>query len=72
MKKNTTPRQTLTAPLPRPRFAIVAFVFIVWGVLIAGKLFWLQIVQHQHWVGIAARQQTGAFEVAPRRGVLYD
>ena len=50
----------------------MAILFIGWAVAIAGKLFWLQIVQHSHWVNIAARQQTGGFEVAPRRGVLYD
>ena len=36
------------------------------------RLAWLQVVQHQEWVSRAAKQQTGAFEVAPRRGVLYD
>jgi len=72
MKKAQAPRQTLTAPLPRPRFAFIAILFLGWAFLICGKLFWLQIVQHQVWVSRAARQQTGAFEVAPRRGVLYD
>jgi cell division protein FtsI (penicillin-binding protein 3) len=72
MKKNQAPRQTLTAPISRQRFAFVAIIFIVWSLAIGGKLFWLQIVQHPHWVNIAARQQTGTFEVAPRRGVLYD
>ena len=33
---------------------------------------WLQVFQNKLWVGRAARQQTGAFEVSPRRGVLYD
>ncbi|WP_345933306.1 penicillin-binding protein [Granulicella sp. WH15] len=32
----------------------------------------LQIFQHKMWEQRAARQQQGAFEVAPRRGVLYD
>ena len=50
----------------------MAILFIAWSLAIAGKLFWLQVVQHPHWVNLAARQQTGAFEVAPRRGVLYD
>jgi len=72
MKRNTTPRQTLTAPISRKRFALVAILFICWSLAIAGKLFWLQIVQHPHWVSVAAKQQTGGFEVAPRRGVLYD
>jgi cell division protein FtsI (penicillin-binding protein 3) len=50
----------------------VALFFCVWPLAIAGRLVWLQVVQHQAWVSRAAKQQTGAFEVAPRRGVLYD
>ena len=72
MKRTQTPRQTLTAPLSRQRFAFVAIIFICWSLAIGGKLFWLQIVKRPYWVNLAARQQTGAFEVAPRRGVLYD
>jgi cell division protein FtsI (penicillin-binding protein 3) len=65
-------RQTLTAPIRRQRFAFLAIFFILWSVAIAVRLFWVQVAQHQVWVNRAARQQTGAFEVAPRRGVLYD
>ena len=72
MKRNITPRNQLTAPLPRPRFAVVVIFFSFWALAIGGKLFWLQVVQHQAWVSRAAKQQTGGFEVAPRRGVLYD
>jgi len=72
MKRTQTPRQTLTAPISRQRFAFVAIIFICWSLAIGGKLFWLQIVKRPYWVNLAARQQTGAFEVAPRRGVLYD
>jgi len=35
-------------------------------------LFWLQIVRHREFVERAAKQQQRTFEVAPRRGVLYD
>ena len=67
-----TPRQNLTAPIQRKRFAYVALFFCFWTLLIAGRLAWLQIYQNKLWVYRAARQQTGGFEVAPRRGVLYD
>jgi cell division protein FtsI (penicillin-binding protein 3) len=50
----------------------VALFFVGWCALIGLRLGWLQVAQHGKWVGIAARQQQGAFEVAPRRGVLYD
>ena len=66
------PRQTLTAPIQRKRFAYVALAFVFWMVAIALRLVWLQVYQNHKWVSLAARQQQGSFEVAPRRGVLYD
>ena len=42
------------------------------GVPIAGRLFWLQVVRHEEFVERAQKQQQRTFEVAPRRGVLYD
>jgi cell division protein FtsI (penicillin-binding protein 3) len=46
--------------------------FIFWTLALAFRLFWLQVVRHQDFVERAARQQQRTFEVAPRRGVLYD
>jgi cell division protein FtsI (penicillin-binding protein 3) len=66
------PKETPIAPIKVRRFALVAVVFCLWPALIVGRLVLVQIVQHKHWVGIAARQQTGGYEVAPRRGLLYD
>jgi cell division protein FtsI (penicillin-binding protein 3) len=51
---------------------LICTFFLVWAVAIAGRLFWLQIVRHQDFVERAAKQQQRTFEVAPRRGVLYD
>jgi cell division protein FtsI (penicillin-binding protein 3) len=45
---------------------------LVWCALIVSKLFWLQIVRHKEFVEKAQKQQQHTFEVAPRRGVLYD
>ncbi|MGA2753522.1 MAG: penicillin-binding protein [Terracidiphilus sp.] len=59
-------------PLKRARFLLICTLFLVWAVAIAGRLFWLQIVRHQDFVERAAKQQQRTFEVAPRRGVLYD
>ncbi len=70
MKK--APRQTLTAPIRRIRFAYVALFFCFWTVLIAGRLAWLQVVRHSDFVHRAAMQQQRTFEVAPRRGMMYD
>ncbi|MDE1160955.1 MAG: penicillin-binding protein [Acidobacteriaceae bacterium] len=67
-----TSRQTLTAPIRRVRFVYVAMFFCFWTIVIALRLVWLQVIQHQHYVERAAQQQERTFEVAPRRGVLYD
>ncbi len=64
--------QIQTAPIRRSRFAIVALLFCAWTLAIALRLVWLQVVQHPLWEERATKEQTGAFEVAPRRGVLYD
>ena len=49
-----------------------ASFFCLWACAISGRLFWLQIVRHQDFVERAAKQQQRTFEVAPRRGILYD
>jgi cell division protein FtsI (penicillin-binding protein 3) len=66
------PRQTAVAPLQRKRFTYVALFFCFWMGAIGVRLVWLQVIQNKKWMGLAARQQESAFEVAPRRGVLYD
>lgn len=69
---NQAPRQTLTAPIRRIRFAQVALFFCAWTLIIALRLCWLQLVRHSDFVHRAAMQQQRTFEVAPRRGMLYD
>src|SRR5580704_15854978 len=59
-------------PLKRSRFWIVCLFFLLWTCAIAGRLFWLQVVHHQDFQERAEKQQQRTFEVAPRRGVLYD
>ncbi len=63
---------TRAVPLKRSRFWIVCLFFFLWASAIGGRLFWLQIVEHRQYLERAARQQQRTFEVAPRRGVLYD
>jgi cell division protein FtsI (penicillin-binding protein 3) len=50
----------------------VCLFFLAWAVLITGRLLWLQVVEHTVFIDRAARQQLHTFEVAPRRGMLYD
>jgi hypothetical protein len=59
-------------PLKRTRFWLICLFFFCWACAIAGALFWLQIVRHKEFVERAQKQQQRTFEVAPRRGVLYD
>jgi cell division protein FtsI (penicillin-binding protein 3) len=69
---NKAPRQTLTAPIRRIRFVYVTLFFCVWTGLIGVRLGWLQVVRHSDFVKRAALQQQRTFEVAPRRGMMYD
>lgn len=56
----------------RMRIALVLGLFIAWILVIAGRLFWLQVVEHHKFVEEALGEQQRIFEVAPHRGVLYD
>ena len=67
--RNNPPR---VIPLPRARFWLICLFFLFWACAIAFRLFMLQIVRHKEYVERADRQQQRTFEVAPRRGVLYD
>jgi cell division protein FtsI (penicillin-binding protein 3) len=58
--------------LKRVRFSIICLFFLSWAILIAARLFWLQVVHHGEFLERAKQQQQRTFDVAPRRGVLYD
>ncbi len=62
----------IRTPMRRARVFAVAGFFLFWSVLILGRLFWLQVVKSPEWVARAATQQQRTFQVAPRRGILYD
>lgn len=70
--QTSTFKQPLSAPIRRVRFVTVAGFFVFWASLIVFKLVWLQVVRHHEFVERAQKQQQRTFEVAPRRGVLYD
>jgi cell division protein FtsI (penicillin-binding protein 3) len=59
-------------PLKLARFWLICLFFLLWAILIVCRLFWLQVVRHKEFVERAGKQQQSTFEVAPRRGVLYD
>ena len=68
------PRSSATRmiPLKRTRFWIICMFFATWTLAIAGRMFWLQIVRHKEFEERGEKQQMRTFEVAPRRGILYD
>ena len=59
-------------PMRRVRVFTIAAIFLAWAALIGVRLVWLQVVKSPEWVARAAQQQQRTFQVAPRRGVLYD
>ena len=50
----------------------MALFFVFWTAALGLRLFWLQVVRHSEFVALATKQQNSTFEIAPRRGVLYD
>ncbi len=59
-------------PFKLARFWLICLFFLAWAVVISVRLFWVQVVHHKEYVERADKQQQRTFEVAPRRGVLYD
>src|ERR1700734_500358 len=63
---------TRTALMNQRRFWLVCLFFLLWTLAITARLFWLQLIRHNDYVERAQKQQQRTFEVAPRRGILYD
>ncbi|MGO9437733.1 MAG: penicillin-binding transpeptidase domain-containing protein [Terracidiphilus sp.] len=63
---------TRPALMKQRRFWLICFFFAFWAIAIATRLFWLQLIHHNDYVERAQKQQQRTFEVAPRRGILYD
>ncbi len=66
------PKQSLSAPIPRLRFVALIAILIFWVAIIAARLVWLQVFRHSDYAERELRQQQRTFQIAPRRGVLYD
>jgi len=63
---------TRATPMRMARFWLISGFFLFWALAISARLFWLQIINHRDYVERAQKQQQRTFQVAPRRGVLYD
>jgi cell division protein FtsI (penicillin-binding protein 3) len=70
MSRNT--KQSLSAPIPRLRFVALIAILVFWATVIVGRLVWLQVFRHSEYAQRELHQQQRTFQIAPRRGVLYD
>ncbi|HEX9941927.1 MAG TPA: penicillin-binding transpeptidase domain-containing protein [Thermoanaerobaculia bacterium] len=54
------------------RLAVVAALSAAWVLLIAARLYHLQVVRYEHYTGKAERQQQRVVTLDPPRGTIYD
>src|SRR5690349_5400856 len=54
------------------RLYLLIAVMGLWGAVIGGRLYFLQVVESGSLRNRAARQQQRTIEVGPRRGIIYD
>lgn len=54
------------------RPAVIAGLIALWVLLIAARLYHLQVVRYEHYTGKAARQQQRVVTLDPPRGTIYD
>ncbi|HXU46561.1 MAG TPA: penicillin-binding transpeptidase domain-containing protein [Thermoanaerobaculia bacterium] len=56
----------------RSRLLLVAGLGILWAAAIAGRLYYLQVVEHDHFTARAKDQQKRVVELDAPRGTIYD
>jgi cell division protein FtsI (penicillin-binding protein 3) len=56
----------------RLRVVLMLGLFAAWAGIIAGRLVWLQVIQHAKWTEWSERQEERTFKVPPRRGIIFD
>lgn len=54
-----------------PRTRLLTMAFLVAGSLLVGRLFYLQVIQHQKYETLAAESQNKRFELPAERGEVY-
>ncbi|MGH9640585.1 MAG: hypothetical protein ACRD3Y_11015, partial [Bryobacteraceae bacterium] len=67
----STPEKNAGTPMMRRTLTLGA-AFAFWVLLIAARLYYLQIIEYVHWLDRAQRQQQRTVELAPQRGTIYD
>lgn len=59
-------------PAVERRVRWILRLLMLWGIAVAAKLFYLQIVKHEFYAGLAEVQQTRLVEIPAHRGNIYD
>ncbi len=54
------------------RILIIAFVLVGWMLLIVGRMYWLQVVKHDHYLARARENQQSQYETMAARGAIID
>jgi cell division protein FtsI (penicillin-binding protein 3) len=54
------------------RTLILAGLALLWMTAVFGRLAYLQLVQHSHYMTLAMRQQRRTLDITPKRGAIYD
>lgn len=57
---------------PPRRVMLTALIGFLWIAAIAGRLYHLQVLKHEHYVAKATRQQQRVIKLDPPRGTIYD
>jgi cell division protein FtsI/penicillin-binding protein 2 len=59
-------------PATERRARLMLRILAVWGVLIFGRMVYLQVIQHKHYATLADSQQIKMVEIPAHRGAIYD
>ena len=65
-------RTKQTAKTSGNRILIIAFMLVAWMLVIIGRMYWLQVVQHDHYLSRARENQQAQYETMATRGAILD
>lgn len=65
-------RTKQTAKTSGNRILIIAFVLVAWMLTIIGRMYWLQVVKHDHYLSRAKENQQAQYETMATRGAILD
>ncbi len=72
MRKLKSKSQSTSAQAVQSRLALVSFALLAFGLVLAGRLVHLQIIQHDHLVAQSEKQYLRTVEITSGRGNIYD